>query len=190
MIDKDSCSLPYIKIDDAIKEIKRVGKGAILNKTDITDAFKQLNIRRDQHHLYCIKWRGLYYYYVRLCFGLRSSLVLFDSLSRAVCWIARSNYEIPYILHLLGDFLTIQPPSTIGHRTMALLTLLFNRLGIPLSKKTTAGPTTCLEYLGVVLDSDRLECRLPVDQVDRIINFIEHFLTRKSVRKRELLQLL
>lgn len=190
LIDKESCSLTYVKVDDAIREIKRLGKGAILNKTDITDAFKQLSIRHDQHHLYCIKWRGLYYYYVRLCFGSRSSPRLFDNLSRAVCWIATTNYNIPFMLHLLDDFLTIQHPETSGFRTMALITMIFKKLGIPLSAKKTVGPTTCLEYLGVILDSERMECRLPDDKVDRIIQFIERFLRKRSVRKRELLQLL
>ena len=54
-----------MNIDDAISAIKH----AILNKTDVTDAFKQLGIRRDQHHLFCMKWKGLYYYYVRLIWG-------------------------------------------------------------------------------------------------------------------------
>ena len=35
-----------------------------------------------------------------------------------------------------------------------------------------------------------MEARLPEDQVSRIIDFIESFLRKRSVRKRELLQLL
>lgn len=190
LIDKESCSLTYVKIDDATKEIKRMGRGAILNKTDVTDAFKQISIRLDQHHLYCIKWKGLYYYYVRLCFGSRSSPRIFDTLSRAVCWIALHNYNIPVILHLLDDFLTIQSPDTCGFKTMALLTMIFKRLGIPISSKKTVGPTTSLEYLGIILDTSKMEARLPKDKIDRIINFIEQFLSKRSVRKRELLQLL
>ena len=190
LIDKESCSLSYVKIDDAISAIKHCGKHAILNKTDITDAFKQLGIRRDQHHLYCMKWKGLYYYYVRLCFGSRSSPCIFDTLSQAVCWIAQTNYGIRIILHLLDDFLTIQSPETCGFRTMAILTVIFNRLKIPISKKKTVGPTTTLEYLGIILDTDLFEARLPEAKIERIVTFIQSSIERKSVRKRELLQLL
>jgi hypothetical protein len=176
-----------VKIDDAISAIKHCGKHAILNKTDITDAFKQLGIRRDQHHLYCMKWKGLYYYYVRLCFGSRSSPCIFDTLSQAVCWIAQENYGIRIILHLLDDFLTIQSPETCGFRTMDILTVIFNRLKIPISKKKTVGPTTTLEYLGLILDTDLFEARLPEAKIERIVTFIQSSIERKSVRKRELL---
>lgn len=190
LIDKESCSLTYVKIDDAIKEIKLAGREAILNKVDIMDAFKQLGIKRNQHHLYCIKWRKSYYYSCRLCFGSRSSPKIFDSLATAICWVATNNYNIPVILHLLDDFLTVQPTTTSGDRTMALLTLIFNRLNIPLSHKKTVGPTTELEYLGVILNTSKMECSLPLDKIERIIAFIGNFLNRRSIRKRELLQLL
>ncbi|XP_071171222.1 uncharacterized protein [Mytilus edulis] len=190
LIDKEQCSLSYVKIDDAINAIKEFGRLSILNKADIADAFKQLGIKRDQHHLYCIKWRNLYYYYVRLCFGSRSSPKIFDNLSVAICWIAKNNYNIPVILHLLDDFLTVQASDTSGDRTMALITLIFNRLNIPLSKKKTVGPHTTLEYLGIILDTDKMEARLPQDKVERIIYFIGTFLRRRSIKKRELLQLL
>ncbi|CAG2227598.1 unnamed protein product [Mytilus edulis] len=190
LIDKEQCSLSYVKIDDAINAIKEFGRLSILNKADIADAFKQLWIKREQHHLYCIKWRNLYYYYVRLCFGSRSSPKIFDNLSVAICWIAKNNYNIPVILHLLDDFLTVQASDTSGDRTMALITLIFNRLNIPLSKKKTVGPHTTLEYLGIILDTDKMEARLPQDKVERIIYFIGTFLRRHSIKKRELLQLL
>ena len=39
LIDKDSCSLSYVKLDDAIYAIIRCGKGALLTKYDISNAF-------------------------------------------------------------------------------------------------------------------------------------------------------
>ena len=98
--------------------------------------------------------------------------------------------KFPYFFHLLDDFLTVQPSNTAGHKTMALLTIIFNRLNIPTSEKKTIGPTKCLQYLGIILDTESMEARLPEDKDSRIIDFIESFLRKRSVRKRELLQLL
>ncbi len=70
------------------------------------------------------------------------------------------------------------------------LTLIFNKLRVPLSPSKTVGPTTVLEYLGVILDSDKLEARLPRDKVERMISFILSVLQKRSCTKRELLQLL
>ena len=101
-------------------------------KMDISNAFKNLPIKGCQWPYFCVKWRNLYYEYVRLVFGCLSSPTIFDTLSQALCWIACKNYGIETIFHLLDDFLTVDiPDSCIGNRTMALLTLLFGRLEIP-----------------------------------------------------------
>ncbi|VDI03029.1 Hypothetical predicted protein [Mytilus galloprovincialis] len=171
LIDKDLCSLTYIKIDDAINAIQRYGSKSLCCKVDISDAFKQLPIKKEQWHLFCVKWNGQYYHYVRLPFGCRSSPRLFDSLSTSVCWIAQNNYDIKVIFHLLDDFLTVDKPSDCGERTMALLSLIFNKLNIPLSCKKTVGPVCELEYLGIILDKINMQARLPLDKVERITQF-------------------
>ena len=117
---------------------------------------------------YGIKWQGKYYYYTRLVFGSRSSPKIFDTLSVAVCWVATNVFGISPILHLLDDFLSIDPPDILADRTMALLTLLFKKLQIPIAPNKTVGPTTCLEYLGIILDTEAMEARLPLVIVQRI----------------------
>ena len=52
------------------------------------------------------------------------------------------------------------------------------------------GPVTCLEYLGIVLDTVKFESRLPMDKVNRICEFIRNVLGKRSCTKRKLLQLL
>lgn len=89
MIDKESCSLTYVKIEDAIRTIQLLGKGTTMCKTDISDAFKLMPITPSQWHMYGIKWQGKYYFYTKLAFGCRSSPRIFDTLSQAICWIAQ-----------------------------------------------------------------------------------------------------
>jgi hypothetical protein len=105
-------------------------------------------------------------------FGCRSSPKIFDWLSQAVCWILTNNYGVKNVLHLLDDFLTIDPPGDEGIRTMAILTLVFKKLGVPISAKKTVGPCTELEYLGIVLDSERMEARIPLEKIERIFLLI------------------
>lgn len=190
LVDKEEFSLSYVTIDNAIDIIKRLGKGSWLCKTDIQDAFKLVPIREDLWPFYGIKWDNGYYFYKRLVFGSRSSPKIFDTLSTAICWILEHNYGIHNILHLLDDFLTIDTPDSLPHRTMAILTQVFKQLGVPLSSKKTEGPTTCLEYLGIILDTKQMQARLPAEKIDRIADIISSFMVRKSCTKRELLSLL
>ncbi|CAG2235998.1 unnamed protein product [Mytilus edulis] len=106
-------------------------------------------------------------------------------LSTSVCWIAQNNYDIKVIFHLLDDFLTVDKPSDCGERTMALLSLIFNKLNIPLSSKKTVGPVCELEYLGIILDTINMQARLPLDKVERITQFINEQISSVSTRGRE-----
>ncbi|VDI76734.1 Hypothetical predicted protein [Mytilus galloprovincialis] len=133
LIDKDLCSMTYVKIDDAIRLITNYGKGTKLSE---------------------------------------------------------HNYKVKHILHLLDDFLTVDPPEFDAERTMALMTMIFNRLNVPLAANKTMGPLTCIEYLGIVLDTDKLEARLPANKVERICKFIISIIQKSTCTKRELLQLL
>lgn len=190
MIDKDLCSMSYVKIDDAIKVILKLGKNSTMCKFDISDAFKICPYMPSQWPLFCFKWESLYYFYVRLTFGCRSSPKIFDNISQAVCYIAENNFKVKNIFHLLDDFLVVDHPNDDGERSMAIMMTIFKRLNIPIAKHKTEGPVTCLEYLGVILDTDKMEARLPLVKVERICNFIKKLLSKSSCTKRQLLQLL
>lgn len=190
LIDKEECSLTYVRIDDAIKQIVKYGSGSLMCKTDISDAFKVIPISPSEYHLFCVKWLDKYYFYNRLAFGCRSSPKIFDQLSSAICWIAEHRYNINFILHLLDDFLTIDKPSAPADQTMEKLMFLFKKLNIPIAQHKTTGPTTVIEYLGIILDSDKMEARLPQQKLERIGQLLKEFSTRKNCTKRELLQLL
>ena len=182
--------MTYVKIDDAIKVIRERGRFSLCSKFDIESAFRRLGIRKDQGHLFCIKWDTQYYFFNRLAFGCRSSQIIFDHLSRAICWIATNVFKVEFSFHLLDDFLTIDRADSCAEITMALMTTLFKRLNIPLAKHKVVGPCTVIENLGIILDTKKLEARLPQEKVIRICDFIKQFLNRNVCSKRELLQLL
>jgi hypothetical protein len=88
-------------------------------------------------------------------------------------------------LHLLDDFITIDPPDADGERSMALMMMIFKRLNVPIAMHKTVGH----EYLGIILDTQKMEARLPQEKIDKICDFIFKLLKRSSCTKRELLQL-
>ena len=190
LIDKEEFSLSYVTIDNAIKKIKDLGRNSWLCKVDVRDAFKLVPIKKHLWAFHGVKWNKKFYFYTRLVFGSRSSPKIFDSLSEAVCWILKNNYNIQHVLHLLDDFLTIDEPDSFPERTMAILTLVFKKLGIPLSTHKTVGPATVVEYLGIILDSCRMEARLPADKITRIADILCSFMTKRTCTKQELLSLL
>ena len=189
LIDKDSCRLTYVKIDDAIRAIQHYGRNALFCKVNISNAFKIMPIKSCQWSYFCVKWENKYYAYVCLVFGCRSHpkiFMLYHKLCAGLPLIIMVT-----IFHLLGNFLMVdKPDSCIGEGTMALLTLIFGRLRIPLAQHKCTDPTVCLEYQGIILDSGTMEARLPLDKVQRILKFIEGLLGETRCTKLQLLQLL
>ncbi|XP_035997645.1 uncharacterized protein LOC118564320 [Fundulus heteroclitus] len=183
-------SLHYASVDHAISLIKLTGQGAWLAKADISDAFKIAPIHPSQWHLFGAKWKSLFYFAVRLTFGCRSSPCLFDKISEALCWILLNVTKLPCVLHLLDDFLLIDPPSTRPIESLPKLKTLFTRLGVPLSEEKTIGPATKIEFLGIILDSVAMMASLPTDKLSRIREISQSYSTASAVSKRQLLSLL
>ena len=190
LINKDEYSLSYVKLDDAIAKIREFGQHSTLCKLDVVDAFKNICIRPQLWKYHGIKWNDQYYFYKKLNFGSRSSPKLFSLLSEAIHWILTTNDGVECLFYLLDDFLAVTRPSQDGNRTMALLTLVFNRLRVPIHPHKTIGPVTVLEYLGVYLDSVDMKAYLPIEKISRIIAMIDAFRHRRRITKRELLSLL
>ncbi|XP_021350843.1 uncharacterized protein LOC110448746 [Mizuhopecten yessoensis] len=111
-------------------------------------------------------------------------------LSEAIHYIATHSYGISKMLFLLDDFLTIDPVQNNGHKTMETLQFVFNRLNIPLHPDKTLGPDTFMTFLGIDLDTIKLQASLPPEKISRIIEVLTEFATRKTATKRELLSLL
>ncbi|KAL0161246.1 hypothetical protein M9458_044971, partial [Cirrhinus mrigala] len=182
-------SLHYHDVDQAITLIKDAGRGAWLAKVDITSAFKVMPIHPDFWHLFGIRWKNEFYFAVRLTFGCRSSPKIFDTLSEAICWILSNNYNIPYLIHLLDDFLIVSPPDSVPAAHLLTIQKLFSELGIPLAQDKTEGPSTFIEFLGINLDSQKFLASLPKEKIDRTIVIASTLLTNTSCSKRELLSI-
>jgi hypothetical protein len=189
-IPKEDYSLQYVRIDDAQDIILKLGKGTSMCKLDIKDAFKLLPVRPDLWPFQGIRWNGLYYFYTRLMFGSRSSPKIFDDFSCLLCWIAQHNFGVTFILHLLDDFLSLERPQIWPDKNMDSLVRMFAHLNIPLSEQKSCGPTTELEYLGIILNSERMQARLPEDKRIRTALLVKNFSTKTKCTKRELLSLI
>ena len=102
-IDKEDYSLHYVTVDDAIEIIMRLGRGCLLAKTDIRNAFRLCPVYPDDYHLLGITWMGHYYYDRVLPFGLRSAPFIFNQVADALQWICLHHFHIGELIHLLDD---------------------------------------------------------------------------------------
>ena len=183
------CSIKYITIDDAIHQILSLGRGTMMAKIDIKSAFRLLPVHPADRHLLMMNWNNSLYIDLCIPFGLRPAPKLFNVAADLLQWIAKHHGVTP-LLHYLDDFLTLGPPqSDVCHHNLNTLIHLCHQLGVPLALEKVEGPTACLPFLGIILDSERMEVRLPDDKLARIQGLLATWLDKKKATKREILSL-
>ena len=195
-IEKDDFSLQYITIDNAIAAIHGFGSDCFMAKTDIESAFRLFPIHPDDWELLGMFWNGFYYFDKVLPFGLRSAPFIFNQLSDAIEWILLNNCSISFVCHILDDFLIIEPyapsvPFDLPCQTsLSSMILTFKNLNVPISAAKTEGPCKVIQFMGIVLDSHKMEARLPEDKVERIKTALHAFQSKRTTTLQELQSLI
>ena len=184
------CSLSYISVDDAVRNIIKIGRGALLAKVDIKSAFRLLPVYTPiDRHLTAMRWNHQIYIDTCLPFGLRSAPKLFNILADLLTWITQKN-GVTNLIHYLDDFLTMGPPdSPTCQKNLGIFIQLCRDLGVPLAAEKMKGPSTSLTFLGITLDTRKMEIRLPSEKLQRIKIILQEWLGRKKATKQQILSL-
>jgi len=112
-IDPSMCSLSYVSVDDAAREVFRQGQHSLMAKVDIKSAYRNIPVHPDDRWLLGMQWGGAVYVDAALPFGLRSAPKIFTAVADAVEWILRSE-GVNFVIHYLDDFLLVGPPNSDG----------------------------------------------------------------------------
>ena len=186
----DFSSVRYASIQDAIVFVKRLGVGCYLAKTDIKSAFRIIPIHPGDYPLLGMKWQGNYYFDRCLPMGCRSSCAIFERFSTALEWAAKQIFQADEIIHVLDDFLLIAKSKQSCENLLSRFISLCNYLGVPIAPEKTVGPETELPFVGITLDSIRMEARLPEDKLEKCRTMLLDFYKRRKVTLRELQSLI
>lgn len=111
-ISQEFCSVQYQSVQTAIEIIKQLRTGALLAKTDIENAYKQIPTHPDDFELLDFMLNGHYYYNKTLSFGLSYACNLFEKFSTALQWILQSKFSVSHCVHILDDFFFLGPPQS------------------------------------------------------------------------------
>ena len=81
------------------------------------------------------------------------------------------------------------PSSTTCQENLNIINEVCSYLGVPLALEKLEGPTQSLTFLSIVLDTSRMEIRLPEDKLSRIRAQLTIWLGKKKATKRKILSL-
>ena len=187
-IGEEACSLSYVTVDDAAREVLRQGVGSLLGKVDIKSAYRVVPVHPDDRWLLGMQWEGALYIDKTLPFGLRSAPKIFTALADAAMWILRQE-GINFVIHYGDDFLVIGAPDTQEcAQALATVKRVFGLLGLPIAMDKLEGPVWCLTFLGIEIDTLAMELRLPLHKLRELQTLVGSWLEHRGSSTREELE--
>ncbi len=137
-----------------------------------------------------MEWEGTTFVDGALPFGLRSAPLLFTAIGDAMEWIAKRR-GATWLQHYINDFVAVgKPESNECADTMKLFKEACSLLGMPLDPAKEEGPATLVSFLGIELDSVKMEVRLPGEKLGHLRKCLREWKGMKACRKRDLLSII
>ena len=124
-----------------------------------------------------------------LPFGCRCSPFIFNTFAIALAWIVLNFGALLFLIHYLDFFFA----NASRHGCQVDLdTFLFycEELGVPIAPDKTDGPTTCITFLGIEIDTINMTIRLPAEKLSQVKEVLRLWGDRNKCTKRELLSLI
>ena len=113
--------------------------------------------------------------------GCSISCLTFEKFSSFIHWL------VSYLDHYLDDFFfageafTTECAALKGH-----FDDIYSHTGVPIADEKTVGPVTCMDYLGLTIDTENLIVRIPDDKLKELLKQINFVAFSKKVTLKQL----
>jgi len=189
-IDPEAYTLTYCSVDDAFAIVSALGKGSLMAKIDLQNAFRLIPVRPEDWNLLGIHWKNQFYIDTCLPFGLRSAPFLFNQLADAIHWSLQHNHGVRHVLHYLDDFFTAgSPDSTECSDNLQAMLSLCEHINAPVKTSKIEGPSTRLTFLGIVIDTGNMTAGISQERKQDLLSSLKSLRKRNKCTKHQLLSL-
>lgn len=158
----------YMSIDN-VTEILECGD--FMSVIDIKSAYRAVCIRPEHRKYLGFKWEidGVVRTFCdnRLCFGLRTGPCHFNMISVFIARMLYQMYDI-VVIHYLDDFLCKGSSFEECIFAQNCVINIIRFLGFYISWDKVSSPCRVTKYLGILVDSERMELRLPPGKLEKI----------------------
>ena len=167
----------YNSVEDAVEILNANDFMAVV---DITSAYRSVNVNPEQ-----VDFQGFTWDFGsgpellvdrRLCFGLRCAPNIFDSLSSLIVKIAHAR-GAQHVINYLDDFLIVAPTPEKCRIDRDIVVDTIKLLGYEVSWKKVTEPSPVTTFLGITIDSQKMELSLPLAKVDKLKTLITETLS-------------
>lgn len=179
----------YNTVQNVVELIK---PGYVMTVVDIQAAYRAVPVYPAHREYLGFNWvwQGYPQYFIdnRLCFGLSSGPYYFHSISCFVAEILSSAFGVS-LVHYLDDYIIVAPTLELALSGQKFTIVTLRYLGFYVSWRKISTPSTCTTYLGIQIDTVKMELRLPNEKVEKFRRYVSKYVTAGYITKKELEQL-
>ena len=154
---------------------------------DLKSAYRSVNVKGDQTGFQGFAWNfgegNRFFKSNRMTFGLRCAPYIFDKISNFLVTVARF-YGVEKIVNYLDDFIIVASSEEECLRQRNVLIELMKFFGFKISDKKVTEPSRVCVFLGITIDSSKMELSLPKEKVEKLENFLTECRGKKFVSKK------
>ena len=158
-----------------------------LTSLDISDAYPHLSITPSDRQYLRFIWEGVHYQFQAVCFGLASAPRIFTKLLRPIVQILRAK-GIRCAIYLDDLILISRSQEQSLIQTQFAVDLLVH-LGFLISPKSEVEPSRIRDFLGMTIDTHKMELRVPSGKVKAFLDSVKRTLRAQAESRLTLRQL-
>ena len=190
------CSYSFPSIEEFRMMILSCGRNCWMWKRDLARYYLQLPLCPSEYNKVGLIWRGMFFFFIALAFGLRHSGLQGQKLTSAVSWIHGQSgldtiVEKPYhCLNYCDDLGGVERSLERALESFRKLGLLLHDLGLKESPKKAEAPSKKMIYLGVEFDTSAMIMSVPAEKLADLKEEILRWVKKTTITKRDLQSLL
>jgi hypothetical protein len=148
-----------------------------LAKIDIKNAYRSIPISKKNQKVTDLKWfdsTGEFYMVdMLLPFGAKASPGIFSSITQSIKrMMNRKGYHT--ISVYLDDFALCANPKQDCHDMITCLLKWLRSLGLHINWSKVKGPTQCMSFLIIEIDTVNMRCRLHQPKMQKVLTELEN----------------
>ena len=175
----------HFKMDTIRDVLLLVQPNDFFASIDFKDAYYSVPLQRQSRQFFRFLWRGQTYQFTCMPQGLASAPRIFTKLLKpALAHLRSLGFNI---ICYIDDCILFSPDKKELQKGVRAALSLFDSLGLTVNlKKSVLEPTTVIEYLGVIINSENMTVSLTDKKKDKIRNIASQLLRTKSITIQQL----
>lgn len=184
----ESVKQEHFKLEDIRSALNLLDNYDFMGRLDLKDAYHLIPISKPHKKFLRFEFEGELFQFNVLPFGLSSAPYVFTKIGRPIANYLRER-GVRLIIYL-DDFLIFGRTKEECGRNIKLAISLLTFLGFIINwEKSETKPTTRIKFLGMIIDSVKMNLELPPDKKNRIREMIIQPLRQHSISLQNLARL-